>query len=106
MEDKKTIFDYLGQLFATYGITVAIFIVFGMVVGEGAREFSTLFALGNSDAGTAAFAGAYNYGCSDFIFDRQMGQKYADAFSKCLLLWMYLCGDGSVCGAFCMVSDR
>ena len=47
MEDKKTIFDYLGQLFATYGITVAIFIVFGMVVGEGAREFSTLFALGN-----------------------------------------------------------
>lgn len=47
MEDKKTIFDYFGQLFATYGITVAIFIVFGMVVGEEAGEYSTLFALGN-----------------------------------------------------------
>lgn len=46
MEQKKTIFDYLGQLFATYGIIVAIFIVIVSILGENAQTISSLFGLG------------------------------------------------------------
>lgn len=46
IEKEKTIFDYLAQVFMLYGLTVCIFIVFGLVFGEYNREISTLFALG------------------------------------------------------------
>ena len=46
MEEKKTIFDYIGQLFATYGIIVAIFLIFGSCIGSLAKDHSTLFSLG------------------------------------------------------------
>lgn len=46
MEERKTIFDYIGQLFATFGIIVTIFMVFSLVIGEGTGEYSSLFRLG------------------------------------------------------------
>ena len=46
MEEKKTIFDYIGQLFATYGIIVAIFLIFGSCIGSLAKGHSSLFSLG------------------------------------------------------------
>lgn len=46
MEENKTIFNYITQLFATYGIMVAIFMVFGMTIGNLANGHSSLFALG------------------------------------------------------------
>ena len=53
MEDRKTIFEYIAQLFTTYGIMVVIFIVINLVIGDNARSVSTLFALG-SDGLSAA----------------------------------------------------
>lgn len=47
MEENKTLFDYIGQLFATYGIVIMIFMAFGMLIGEGAQEHSSLFSLGS-----------------------------------------------------------
>lgn len=47
MEDNKTIFSYIGQLFATYGIIIGIFLIFGAVIGEQASKYSTLFSLGS-----------------------------------------------------------
>ena len=47
MEQKKTILNYIGQLFATYGIIVTIFIVFVSVVGENAKDLSSLYQFGN-----------------------------------------------------------
>lgn len=47
MDEKKTIFDYIKQLFTTYGIMVVIFIVTNLLVGNEARVLSTLFALGS-----------------------------------------------------------
>ena len=46
MEDRKTIFSYIGQLFATYGIIVSIFMIFSVTIGDMAKEHSTLFELG------------------------------------------------------------
>lgn len=46
MEENKTIFNYITQLFATYGIMVAIFMIFGVTIGNLANGHSSLFALG------------------------------------------------------------
>lgn len=46
MEEKKTIFNYISQTFATYGVIVLIFVLFSLFIGESAAEYSPLFALG------------------------------------------------------------
>ena len=46
MEEKKTVFNYLSQTFATYGVIVLIFVLFSLIIGESAAEYSALFALG------------------------------------------------------------
>lgn len=51
MEQNKTIFSYIGQVFATYGIIVTIFIVFSILIGERACGVSSLFSL--ADEGLA-----------------------------------------------------
>lgn len=47
MEKDKTIFDFLGNAFCIYGITMALLIVFALAFGESAKEISNLFGLGN-----------------------------------------------------------
>ncbi len=46
MEEKKTIFYYIRQAFATYGIIVLVFVVFNILLGDVAGDYSALFALG------------------------------------------------------------
>ena len=53
MDEKNTIFDYIKQLFTTYGIMVLIFIVINLIIGNEARTVSTLFALGSSGLSSA-----------------------------------------------------
>lgn len=53
MEDRKNIFEYIGQLFTTFGIMVVIFIVINLVIGSEARSLSTLFALGSAGLSSA-----------------------------------------------------
>ncbi len=52
MEEKKTVFHYIRQVFATYGVIVLIFIVFSIAIGEGAKAYSTLFAMGKDGLST------------------------------------------------------
>ena len=52
MEEKKTIFHYISQLFTTFGIIIVIFVVFGLIIGESAKEYSSLFALGSQGLAT------------------------------------------------------
>ncbi|MBO7335489.1 MAG: hypothetical protein J6U42_00970, partial [Lachnospiraceae bacterium] len=46
MEEKKTVFNYIRQLFATFGIIVTIFIVLSLIISEGTGDYSSLFRLG------------------------------------------------------------
>lgn len=48
MEENKSIFSYITQLFATYGLIVVIFMIFGIVIGDLASEHSTLFSMKNA----------------------------------------------------------
>lgn len=55
MEEKKTIFDYIGQVFLIFGITIGILNIFCLLFGDNAKEISTLFSLGSDglSVGTA-----------------------------------------------------
>ena len=52
MEDKKTVFNYISQLFAIYGVVVAIFVAINLIIGNEAGSVSTLFALGSTGLST------------------------------------------------------
>ncbi len=58
MERKYTIFDFLGQVFFIFGITVTCLAIFALVFGENAKDLSTIFALGKSGL-TIATLGQY-----------------------------------------------
>ena len=43
MEERKTIFDYIGQVFIIFGFSIAILNIFCIFVGEDAQDISTIF---------------------------------------------------------------
>lgn len=47
MNEKKTIFDYLAQVMIVYGFAVFVMNLFCLVFGNSAKDFSSMFALGN-----------------------------------------------------------
>ena len=53
MEDRKTVFEYISQLFTTFGIIVVIFIVINHFIGDEARSVSALFSLGSGGLSSA-----------------------------------------------------
>lgn len=46
MEERKTIFDYLGQIFVTFGFSILTLNIFCVLVGDGAQDVSTIFSMG------------------------------------------------------------
>jgi len=46
MEERKTIFDYLGQIMTIFGVTMIMLNIICLIVGEKAKEVSDLFLLG------------------------------------------------------------
>ena len=47
MEKKRTIFDYMGQVFMIFGITMVVLNIFCILFGESAKDYSLMFSLGN-----------------------------------------------------------
>lgn len=47
MEEKKTFFDYIGQVFCCFGFTMICMAVLTVLFGEDAKGISTMFALSN-----------------------------------------------------------
>lgn len=47
MEKKRTIFDYMGQVFMIFGITMVVLNIFCILFGESAKDYSQMFSLGN-----------------------------------------------------------
>lgn len=46
MEKKKTIFDFGNQVFCSFGFSMMAMAVFSRMVGDEAKEISTLFSMG------------------------------------------------------------
>lgn len=47
MEEKKTIFDFGNQVFCAFGFSILAMAVFSRLVGDEAKEISTLFVMGD-----------------------------------------------------------
>ena len=47
MEEKKTILDYLAQMMIVFGFAMLTLNIFCLVFGDSAKDFSTLFSLGD-----------------------------------------------------------
>lgn len=47
MEKKKTVFDYLAQVFTIFGFAMMVMNVFCLVFGDSAKEFSAMYELGS-----------------------------------------------------------
>lgn len=47
MENKKNILDYAGQIFMVFGLTVFCLVILCTVFGEDAKEYASIFRLGN-----------------------------------------------------------
>lgn len=47
MEERKTIFSFLGSVLTNFGVCMIFMMVFSLIFGESAKGFSTMFALGN-----------------------------------------------------------
>ncbi len=48
MEEKKTVFYYIRQASATYGLIVLAFIIMSIVLGERTKGYADLFSMGNA----------------------------------------------------------
>lgn len=48
MEERKTIFNYLGQVLMLFGVIAVMLNIFCVLFGESAQEYSTMFSLGKS----------------------------------------------------------
>lgn len=53
MEDKKTVFDYLGQVLQVFGFSILFLTVFSILFGTEAQGYSAIFLLGNSGLANA-----------------------------------------------------
>ena len=53
MEERKTIFDYMGQIFIIYGFSILTLNIFCILVGEDAQKVSTIYSLGREEIGRA-----------------------------------------------------
>lgn len=51
MEERKTIFDYIGQVFMIFGFTMLILVAFCLLFGESAKGYSTMFSFGKEGIG-------------------------------------------------------
>lgn len=51
MEERKTMFDYIGQVLTIFGFTMLLLLGFTFLFGENAKEYSTIFSLGKEGIG-------------------------------------------------------
>ena len=47
MDERRTIFDYIGMVFSVFGFFVAVMNIFCILFGEEAKEISSMFSMGN-----------------------------------------------------------
>ena len=53
MEDRKTLFDYAGQAFITFGFSIVALNLFCTLVGEYAQDVSSIYSMGKEGLSTA-----------------------------------------------------
>ena len=68
MEEKKTIFSYIAELFTSFGIIVVIHMIIAYVVGDEAHGYSTIFEFGSRGLSIDTLAELFGLNVIIFIF--------------------------------------
>lgn len=92
MEERKTIFDYVGQVFIIFGFSIAVLNLFCIVVGEYAKDVSSIYSMGKEGLSTAAMMQFFGVSVCiagfRFLFftDRIIRQMSITVRTVCMLL--------------------
>lgn len=85
MEKRKTIFDYLAQILMIFGLTMLIMNIFCLAVGDSAREFSAMFALGSRGLPVET---AFQFLCVSALITGLRFLFFTDTFIRRMSLWL------------------
>lgn len=85
MEEKKTIFDYMGQVFIVFGFAMLMLNVFCLVFGESAKGFSAMFELGNKGIPAKV---AFQFLCVSALIVGIRFVFFTDIFIKKMPIWL------------------
>ena len=92
MEERKTIFDYVGQVLITYGFSIIALNLFCILVGEYAQDVSSIYSMGKEGLSTATMMQFFAVSiCITglrvlFFTDRMIKQMSVTARTVCMLL--------------------
>ena len=80
MEERKTVFDYMGQILMIFGFTILMLLVFSLLFGESAKGYSDLFSFGKEGIGVDTMI---QFLAADAFFYGYAVQKYAAPSAYC-----------------------
>ena len=79
MEEKKTVFDYLGQVLMIFGFTMLTLNLFCLAFGDTAKDFSSLFQLGSQGISAET---AFQFLCISLLITGVRFLFFTDTFIK------------------------
>lgn len=111
MEKKKTVFDYLAQVFTTFGFTMLVMNIFCLIFGDSAKEFSAMYELGSQgipvNIAFQFFLYIYSYcKCPFCFFYGRCYKENAHMVADNLYAGGYCCNYCRVYNSVSLVPDR
>lgn len=85
MEPKKTIFDYLSQVLVIFGFTILVINIFCYIFGNSAKDFSSMFALGNQGIPLAV---VFEFLCVSALIAGVRFVFFTDVLIRKMPLWL------------------
>ena len=85
MEEKKTIFDYLAQVMILFGFTMLVLNIFCPVVGNAAKDVSSIFALGSQGISVGI---ALQFLCVSVLITAVRFVFFTDVIVKRMPIWL------------------
>lgn len=85
MEKKKTVFDYLAQVFTIFGFAMLVMNVFCLVFGDSAKEFSTMYELGSQGIPVNI---AFQFFCISILIVSVRFVFFTDSIIKKMPIWL------------------
>ena len=85
MEEKRTIFDYLAQVLIVFGFAMLMINVFCLVFGNSAKEFSSMFELGNQGIPTKI---VFQFFCVSVLIVGMRFIFFTDMIIKKMPIWL------------------
>ncbi len=85
MEKKKTVFDYLAQVFTIFGFAMMVMNVFCLVFGDSAKEFSAMYELGSQGIPVNI---AFQFFCVSILIVSVRFVFFTDGIIKKMPVWL------------------